>query len=284
MKQLKDVMMNIREHGTGRMTRTGGVTSLWNQTMEFDLQEGFPAVTSKKLPFQTMLGELIWFLSGSRHLRDLKHYTFGNANSDRWTIWTDDANRWNREMQNGDDEYVGNLYPVQWRNYNNSGVDQIANLVEGLRNNPFERNHVVSAWNPQANAENSLALKACHMMFQCYVTQGGRLNLHWTQRSADLFLGIPLNVSSYATLTHILAHLTGLEVGILSATLMDAHIYDDHTEQVDQYINNYGHKLPTLIMPDFKEIDDVLQFTAKDFTLDNYKHEGVIKAPLSVGS
>lgn len=282
MRQIKCLMREILQEGELRETRTGNVYSVWNKTLKFDLQEGFPAATAKKLPFQTVVGELLWFLSGSRHIRDLKHYTFGDVNSERWTIWTDDAARWNAEVQNGDEEYVGNLYPVQWRNYNNSGIDQISNLIEGLRNHPNERNHVVMAWNPQANAENSLALKACHMGFQCYV-QGGKLNLHWFQRSADSFLGIPFNTSSYALLTHVLAKVVGLKVGTLSATLLDAHIYENHKEPVDQYLHNKAHPLPTLVMPELREIDDVLQLTAKDFTLANYKHSGVIKAPLSVG-
>jgi len=284
MRQVKELMYDIIYNGEWRETRTGEVLSVWNRALEFDLSEGFPAVTSKRLPFGVVVGELLWFLSGSKHTSDLKHYTYGDSDSDKWTIWTDDAKRWNTSTGNIDEGFVGDLYPVQWRNYNNSGVDQIANLIQGLRYKPMERGHVVMAWNPEAIDNNSMALKPCHMSFQCYVTVEGKINLHWGQRSVDSFLGLPFNISSYALLTHMLAEVTGLEVGKLSATLMDVHLYGNHMEQVDKYLSNDTHHLPTLAMPEFTEIDDALQFTAKDFTLKQYLHSGVIKAPLSVGT
>jgi thymidylate synthase len=282
MKNLKNLMEDVLHSGEYRNTRTGEVLSKWKANLEFDLGKGFPAVTSKKLPWRVVVGELLWFLSKSKHISDLKRYTFGE-DVDKWTIWTDDAKRWNNETSNDDMGFVGDLYPTQWRNFNNQGVDQIQTLIDNLKRNPKERNHIVMAWNPVAISNNSMALKPCHIGFQCYVTNDGKLNLHWWQRSWDLFLGAPANIASYALLTHMLAKICDLEAGTLSVDVGDAHIYKNHIEQVNEYLSNEEFELPNLIIPNENTIDGFLQHTALDFRLENYISCPAIKAPLSVG-
>lgn len=280
---------DIWNNGDRRSTRTGVVRSMWDAKLCFDLEQGFPALTSKKIAWQTVVGELLWFLSGSRHLRDLKYYTFGDQNSDKWTIWTDDMERWHKEMQLGDvlEDQVGQLYPVQWRKYNDvDEVDQITKLIEGLRERSQERNHIVMAWNPEAIHFNRMALKPCHLGFQCYVDDEKRLHLKWWQRSVDSFLGLPFNIASYALLTHLLAEWTGLKVGSLLADLGDVHVYENHGGAVSKMLNNVIQPPPCLVLPEeCKSLDETLQLTSIDFreSLLNYKHSGKITAPLSTG-
>lgn len=296
MHQIKDIMRDVITYGEWRTTRTGRVKSIWNSGASWNLSNGFPATTAKTLAWKSVVGELLWFLSGSDTLKDLRRFTFGeDCPSDKWTIWTDDAKRWNESF--GVDgiqvntDYVGSLYPTQWRHFGISywdiaGVDQIANLVEGLKNNPFERNHIVMAWNPLDIANNDMALKPCHLGFQCYVTSDGFLNLKWWQRSVDCFLGLGFNVASYALLTHMLCEWTGLKPGKLSCDLGDVHIYENHMTQAEQYIYSDCHQLPELVLPEkAKSLSTLLELTALDFenSLSGYKSSGTIKAPLSVG-
>lgn len=284
MQNYKDLITDVVTNGELRKTRTGNTISVWDRKLSFDLSKGFPAITSRKMPWKAIVGELIWFLSKSQSVADLRKYTFGDVNADRWTIWTDDAERWNKSKGNSDLDFVGNLYPTQWREFNNNeAVDQIARLVDRLKNNPLERDHIVMAWNPEAIHNDSMALKPCHIGFQCYVTGDNKLNLKWTQRSWDLFLGGPANIASYALLTHIIAKLTGLEVGTLSVEVGDAHVYGIHLDAVKQYLERETYDAPTLVMPEFDSIDEILNYTADDFILDNYKHGAVISAQLSVG-
>ncbi len=283
MEQLKELYTRVVLFGEERDTRTGPVKSLWKDSLRFDLREGFPAVTSKKLPWLTCVGELLWFLSGTETIGDLKFYTFGDRDADKWTIWTDDAKRWNGNNSG----YVGQLYPVQWRDFNLSGFDQISNLIKNLKENPKNRDHIVMAWNPSAIDKDLMCLKPCHLGFQCYVTNDGHLNLHWWQRSVDCFLGLPMNIASYALLTHLLAAWTGLKPGLLTTDLGDVHIYENHFKQVGEYINNREHPLPRLRLPELaaQNLEGALHCTALDFkkSLCGYWHEGAIKAPLSVG-
>ena len=280
---------DIWNNGDQRSTRTGVVRSKWDAKLSFDLTEGFPALTSKKIAWQTVVGELLWFLSSSRLLRDLKHYTFGDENADKWTIWTDDMKRWHKEMQLGDvlDDQVGQLYPVQWRKYNDvEEVDQIVKLIDGLKKRPQERNHIVMAWNPEAIYFNRMALKPCHLGFQCYVDNENRLHLKWWQRSVDSFLGLPFNIASYALLTHLLAKWTGLEVGTLSADLGDVHVYENHAEAISELLDRPIYNPPELVLPEGTDtLESTLNLTALDFkdALRNYQHGATIKAPLSVG-
>lgn len=287
MQQMKELMVKIVTQGQDRETRTGLCRSTWKHSLAFDLQEGFPALTSKKLAWNSVVGELLWFLSGSSDLKDLRHYTFGNGGIDKWTIWTDDAARWNKEINGEDADDVGELYPLQWRNYNNAGVDQIGKLIHGLINNPFNRDHIVMAWNPETIHYNRTALKPCHIGFQCYVTNDGKLNLHWWQRSVDTFLGLGFNIASYALLTHLLAHWTDLEVGMLTADLGDVHIYHNHFDAVNTYLTNPEYPIPQLSLPmtTYIDLEECLNHTAVDLkdALTGYQHAGIIKAPLSVG-
>lgn len=283
---LKILYQDILDHGEIRDTRTGKVHSRWNYSLEFNLQKGFPAVTSKKLAWNPVVGELLWFLSGSYWLQDLKHYTFNDETSDKWTIWTDDTERW------GSTNYVGYLYPHQWRNFGSTdvskiGTDQIQNLIKNLKEQPARRDHIVMAWNAFDIEQNDMALKPCHLGFQCYVTEKGHLNLHWFQRSVDSFLGLPFNIASYALLTHLLAQWAGLKPGKLSCWLGDTHIYDNHCNAVKDYINNEEFSECQLSLPEGTDTleDTLTNMTAVDFknSLVGYQSAGVIKAPLSVG-
>lgn len=281
------LMNDVFLFGTDRATRTGNVKSIWDAKVVFNLEEGFPALTTKRIAWKTVVGELLFFLSGSESLKTLKHYTFGDSNSDKWTIWTDDTERWHKTLgYTVDPNFVGALYPVQWRNYNHSGVDQIQNLITSLRESPQERNHIVMAWNPEAIASNSMSLKPCHLGFQCYVDAESNLHLKWWQRSVDTFLGLPFNIASYALLTHLLAKWCGLGVGTVTGDLGDVHVYDNQRDAVNEMLGNTPLKSPNLRLPKGTEtLDSTLKLTSEDFSdsLHQYQHHGTIKAPLSVG-
>lgn len=304
MNQLKELMRDIIAFGEVRETRTGKVRSIWDMNMHWDLSAGFPAVTSKQLMWGPVVGELLWFLSGSESLSDLRKYTFGE-DKDQWTIWTDDARRWHKtvmaEFDDADEhwrevfpqpvldpDYVGALYGTQWRSFNDdTKSDQIQNLIKSLIAEPDNRDHIVMAWNPTAIVHNEMALKPCHLGFQCYVTKDKRLNLKWWQRSVDTFLGLPFNIASYALLVHLLAKWTGLKPGRLSCDLGDVHIYESHMDAVKEYLDNPVHAKPTLVLPEGCEsLESTLTLTALDFrdALKDYQHSGRISAPLSVGS
>jgi thymidylate synthase len=286
--ELKHLYQIIKTAGDLRNTRTGQVKSIWKHNMSFNLQEEFPAVTSKKLAWKATVGELLWFLSGSSSLADLKHKTFGDSYSDKWTIWTDDARRW------GNGNFVGNLYPRQWRDQNDGrtfigecGVDQIQNLIHRLKHEPYRRDHIVMAWNAYDIENDLMALKPCHIGFQCYVTNEGYLNLHWWQRSVDSYLGAPMNIASYALLTHLLAKWTGLKPGVLTCDLGDVHLYENHQKAVETFLINPKFKPCQLELPEGTEsLESTLRLTADDFkdALVGYESMGVVKAPLSVGA
>ena len=214
MIEYKRVVKNILNQGESRDTRSGKVLSLFNQQMEFDLRQGFPAPTIKRLAFKSVMGELLWFLSGSTDLKDLIKYS--NKKEGDWTIWTDDAARWHsKNADNTNPTDTGLLYGHQWRNYGGK-VDQIKQVIHSLKTDPFSRYHVVTAWDPVGRAQDAMALPACHRDFQFHVSNGGELNLHFTMRSNDIYLGSPFNIASYAALCHIIAKLTGLKVGKLA--------------------------------------------------------------------
>ena len=283
-RELKDLYSNILTFGESRFTRTGMVKSVWDRKLSFDLSEGFPAVTSKKLAWRATVGEILFFLAGGKTLNTLKHYTFNDPFSDKWTIWTDDATRWDK------DGYLGNLYGAQWRDFGGigcgGGIDQIQNLIYRLKNEPERRDHIVMAWNPYDIENDLMALKACHTHFQCYISADYKLNLKFFMRSSDAFLGLPMNIASYALLTHLLAKWTGLEVGILSCDLGDVHIYGNHKDAVKEFINNPEFEPCQLELPEGTDsLESTLNLTADDFmdSLVGYKSMGAIKAPLSVG-
>ena len=264
MKQYLDLMRHVRDHGVRKEDRTGtGTLSVFGYQMRFDLAQGFPVVTTKKLHLRSIIHELLWFLSGETNIRYLKE----NGVS-IWDEWAD---------------VEGNLGPVygsQWRAWPTADgrhIDQIREVVEQIRNNPDSRRLIVSAWN--VGEIERMALPPCHAFFQFYVAEG-RLSCQLYQRSADIFLGVPFNIASYALLTHMIAQVTGLEAGEFVHTLGDAHLYLNHLEQTDLQLGREPRPLPRMrINPDVK---DLFAFRFEDFELLDYDPHPHIKAPVAV--
>ena len=264
MKQYLDLMRHVRDHGTRKEDRTGtGTVSVFGHQMRFDLSAGFPVVTTKKLHLRSIIHELLWFLKGDTNIQYLK-----DNGVSIWDEWAD---------ENGE---LGPVYGYQWRSWptpDGRHIDQISQVVEQLRNNPDSRRIIVSAWNV-AEIEN-MALPPCHAFFQFYVADG-RLSCQLYQRSADIFLGVPFNIASYALLTMMMAQVTGLLPGEFVHTLGDAHLYLNHLEQTDLQLTREPYPLPTMkINPDVKEIFD---FKFEDFELVGYECHPHIKAPVAV--
>lgn len=264
MQQYLDLLRHVRDNGVRKSDRTGtGTVSVFGYQMRFDLAEGFPCLTTKKLHLRSIIHELLWFLSGDTNIKYL------NDNGVTiWDEWADPA---------GD---LGHVYGYQWRSWptpDGGRIDQIRLLVDSLKNNPDSRRHIVSAWNV-ADIPN-MALPPCHALFQFYVA-GGKLSCQLYQRSADLFLGVPFNISSYALLTMMMAQVTGLEPGEFIHTLGDTHIYLNHLEQVETQLSRTPRALPTMrINP---EVKDIFGFKYEDFSLEGYDPWPGIKAPISV--
>ncbi|MGV2107049.1 thymidylate synthase [Agrobacterium vitis] len=264
MKQYLDLLQHVMENGSDRGDRTGtGTRSVFGYQMRFDLAEGFPVLTTKKLHLRSIIHELLWFLRGDTNIAYLKE----NGVS-IWDEWAD---------ENGD---LGPVYGAQWRSWPKPGgghIDQIANLVESINTNPNSRRHIVSAWNPAEVDE--MALPPCHCLFQFYVADG-KLSCQLYQRSADIFLGVPFNIASYALLTMMVAQVTGLKPGDFIHTLGDAHLYANHFEQARLQLSRQPKPLPVMrINPGVK---DVFGFAFEDFSLENYSADPVIKAPIAV--
>jgi len=264
MKQYLDLMRHVRDHGTRKEDRTGtGTLSVFGYQMRFDLAAGFPLVTTKKCHLRSIMHELLWFLKGETNLR----YLHDNKVS-IWDEWAD---------ENGD---LGPVYGYQWRSWptpDGGSIDQISQVLEQLRNSPDSRRIIVSAWNV-ADIEN-MALPPCHAFFQFYVAEG-RLSCQLYQRSADIFLGVPFNIASYALLTMMMAQVTGLEAGDFVHTFGDAHLYLNHLEQTDLQLSRTPHTLPTMhINP---AVDDLFAFRFEDFELQGYDPHPHIKAPVAV--
>jgi len=276
MKTYLESLKYVLEHGEQRDDRTGtGTLSVFGMQSRYDLSQGFPAVTTKKLAFKACLGELLWFLEGSSDERRLAEITHGTSEHKR-TIWTDNALApyWiSKAKYQGD---LGRVYGVQWRDFN--GTDQLMTLIEGIKRDPYGRRHIITAWNP---AElDQMALPPCHCFAQFYVSQDKKLSCQMYQRSCDMFLGVPFNVASYSLLTHMIAQVCGLGVGEFVHVLGDAHIYSDHVEQVKEQLRREPLPLPTLwINP---EVQDITKFTMEDFRLDGYTSLAAIKAPMAV--
>ncbi len=277
MKQYLDLLRHVRENGTFKGDRTGtGTYSVFGYQMRFDLSEGFPLVTTKKIHFKSVVHELLWFLKGDTNTQYLKD------NGVRiWDEWAD---------ENGD---LGPVYGFQWRNWpnaNGASVDQVKQVVEQLKSNPNSRRIIISAWNPsdlpdetispQQNVkEGRMALAPCHAFFQFYVSEG-KLSCQLYQRSADIFLGVPFNIASYALLTLMLAQVCDLEPGDFVHTLGDAHLYTNHQEQVELQLSRDPLPLPQMkINP---EIKDIFDFTFDDFELGDYQHHEHIKGIVAV--
>jgi thymidylate synthase len=264
MKAYHDLLQRILDDGTDRGDRTGtGTRSVFGHQMRFDLADGFPLVTTKKLHVKSIIHELLWFLSGDTNIAYLK------ANGVRiWDEWAD---------ENGD---LGPVYGRQWRSWpkpDGSHVDQIAGLLHGLKTNPFSRRHIVSAWNPAQVDE--MALPPCHCLFQFYVADG-RLSCQLYQRSADVFLGVPFNIASYALLTQMVAQVAGLKAGAFIHTFGDAHLYNNHFEQARLQLSREPRPLPKMLLnPD---VADLFAFRFEDFRLEGYDPHPHIKADVSV--
>ncbi len=264
MKQYLDLLEHVMKTGTDRGDRTGtGTRSVFGYQMRFDLSQGFPVLTTKKLHLRSIIHELLWFLKGDTNIAYLKE----NGVS-IWDEWAD---------ENGN---LGPVYGAQWRSWpapDGRHIDQIALLLESLKTNPNSRRHIVSAWNPAL--VDDMALPPCHCLFQFYVSDG-KLSCQLYQRSADIFLGVPFNIASYALLTLMVAQVTGLKPGDFVHTLGDAHIYANHFEQAELQMQRKPKALPTMrLNPDVKNLFD---FKFEDFTLENYEADASIKAPIAV--
>jgi thymidylate synthase len=264
MRQYLDLMRHVRDTGAAREDRTGtGTRSVFGYQMRFDLQQGFPLVTTKKLHLKSIVHELLWFLNGDTNIAYL------NANGVRiWDEWADDK---------GD---LGPVYGHQWRSWptrDGRHIDQIARLIEEIRTNPNSRRLIVSAWN--VADVDQMALPPCHCLFQFYVADG-KLSCQLYQRSADIFLGVPFNIASYALLAMMVAHVTGLEPGDFIHSFGDAHLYANHMEQADKQLARTPMALPSMVLnPD---VDDIFGFSFDDFTLENYQPQPHISAPVAV--
>lgn len=264
MRQYLDLLAHVKDHGVEKGDRTGtGVRSVFGWQMRFDLADGFPLVTTKKLHVRSIIHELLWFLAGDTNIKYLK-----DNGVSIWDDWAD---------ENGD---LGPVYGSQWRSWpapDGRRIDQISQVVEQIRRNPDSRRHVVSAWNPAEVDE--MALPPCHCLFQFHVADG-RLSCQLYQRSADIFLGVPFNIASYALLTIMTAQVTGLKPGAFIHTLGDAHLYLNHLEQAELQLSRAPRPLPTMRLN--PAVTDLFAFRYEDFTLEGYDPHPHIKAPVAV--
>lgn len=264
MKQYLDLLDHVLAKGVRKDDRTGtGTISVFGYQMRFDLQKGFPVMTTKKLHLRSIIHELLWFLQGSSNLKYL--------NENKVTIWDEWAD------ENGD---LGPIYGYQWRSWPASDgrmIDQISNVIDSIKNNPTSRRHIVSAWN--VGEIDKMALPPCHVLFQFYVADG-KLSCQLYQRSCDIFLGIPFNIASYALLTMMIAQVTGLEPGDFVHTLGDAHIYLNHIDQVKLQLSREPFSLP--VMKINKDRENIFDFVFEDFELVDYQCYPHIKGEISV--
>ena len=292
MKQYHEALEFILEHGKDRVDRTGvGTKSVFGYQMRFDLSEGFPAITTKKLAWKSVVGELLWFLEGSTDERRLAEIIYDADRTelcDKTTIWTANADNQGKNLGYVNSEFKKELGPVyghQWRNFDALGddkfgkVDQIEWLINEIKTNPESRRLILSAWNP--NQIDKMALPPCHVMSQYYVNDG-KLSCHMYQRSADMFLGVPFNIASYALLTHILAQICDLKVADLVWSAGDVHLYSNHMDQVRLQLERDERGLPNLKLPNFKSLDEVLDSSVNDYVLLSYDPWPAIKAPMAV--
>jgi len=274
MKQYLDLVKHVLEYGNQKGDRTGtGTKSVFGYQMRFDLSEGFPMVTTKKLHLKSIIYELLWFLNGDTNIKYL------NDNGVKiWDEWAD---------ENGN---LGPVYGAQWRNWDSREIDQITELIETLKTNPNSRRMLVSAWNPRVLPDNSksfadnvaegnVALPPCHAFFQFYVANG-KLSCQLYQRSADIFLGVPFNIASYALLTLMIAQVCGYEAGDFIHTFGDAHIYNNHMEQLELQLSREPRPLPKMVLN--PEVKNIFDFKFEDFTLENYDPHPHIKGAVAV--
>lgn len=286
LNALKDIL----ENGDSRPDRTGvGTKSIFGMQMRFDLAEGFPAITTKKLAWKAVVSELLWFIEGSGDENRLREILHGDRYSDKKTIWTDNAQApyWKEKRMQRHPGDLGRVYGVQWRRWRKPLVrinkvvlqnhDQLLELISGIKEDPYSRRHIITAWNP--GELDLMALPPCHMMAQFYVNNG-KLSCQMYQRSADMFLGVPFNIASYALFTHMIAQVCNLEVGDLIITIGDAHIYNNHVDQVKEQLDRTPMPLAKLkLNPD---ISVITEFEMDDIELEDYTSHGAIKAPMAV--
>ena len=288
MKQYLELLEYILQHGEERGDRTGtGVISSFGHQIRFNLEDGFPAVTTKSLAWKGVVSELLWFLEGSDDERRLAEIRFQKDRSKLTdlskfsTIWTDNADNQGIELGYENTETtkkLGPVYGVQWRDW--GGVDQIKKLINDLQANPNGRRHILSAWN--VGKIDSMALPPCHVMSQFYVSKNDRLSCQMYQRSADMFLGVPFNIASYALLQSILANILNLIPGEFVHTFGDAHIYSNSIEQVKEQLRREPRKLPKLIMPNLDSIEALDEYSVDDFVLEGYESHPALKATMAI--
>ena len=288
MKQYLELLDHILQYGEERGDRTGtGVISSFGHQIRFNLGDGFPAVTTKSLAWKGVVSELLWFLEGSDDERRLAEIRFQQDRAELKdltkfsTIWTDNADNQGIELGYENNEItkkLGPIYGVQWRNW--GGIDQIKKLLDDLRSDPGGRRHILSAWN--VGQIESMALPPCHVMSQFYVSENGRLSCQMYQRSADMFLGVPFNIASYALLQSILANILNLIPGDFVHVFGDAHIYKNTIAQVKEQLSREPKKLPKLILPNIDSIESLKKFSVDDFILDGYESHPAIKAPMAI--
>lgn len=282
MDQYHSSLRYILDNGTRKEDRTGvGTISVFGMQQRYDLRKNFPAVTTKKLAWRSVVSELLWFIEGSGDERRLAEILHGTRDLTKTTIWTANAQAdyWqSRAKYPGD---LGRVYGVQWRKWEpprwDRTVDQLQNLIDGIKKDPNSRRHILTAWNP--GELDKMALPPCHIMSQFNVTNG-YLNCQMYQRSCDMFLGVPFNIASYSLLTHMIAQVCGLKAGEFVHVLGDAHIYLNHLDQVNEILGRNFYDPPTLwLNPDITEID---KFTMDDIKLVNYRSHDAVIAPMAV--
>ena len=287
MRAYLDLLEYILENGEVRDDRTkNGTISSFGHQLKFDLSDGFPAVTTKSLAWKGVVSELLWFLEGSSDERRLAEIRYNKSRSELKdlskfsTIWTDNADNQGKELGyiNTDTiKELGPVYGVQWRNW--SGTDQIKKLINDLKDNPDGRRHILSAWN--VNELDKMALPPCHVMSQYYISNG-TISCHMYQRSADMFLGVPFNIASYALLLSILGNILDLKPKYFVHSFGDAHIYSNSIEQVKEQLSREPLPLPKLKMPNISSIDEIKDLSIEDFKLEGYEHHPPIKAKMAI--
>ena len=287
MRAYLDLLEYILENGEVRNDRTNtGTISSFGHQLKFDLSDGFPAVTTKSLAWKGVVSELLWFLEGSSDERRLAEIRYNKPRSELKdlskfsTIWTDNADNQGKELGyiNTDSiKELGPVYGVQWRNW--SGTDQIKKLINDLKDNPDGRRHILSAWN--VNELDKMALPPCHVMSQYYISNG-TISCHMYQRSADMFLGVPFNIASYALLLSILGNILDLKPKYFVHSFGDAHIYSNSIEQVKEQLSREPLPLPKLKMPNMSSIDEIKDLSIEDFKLEGYEHHPPIKAKMAI--
>jgi thymidylate synthase len=284
MKTYLNALGHILANGKGKQDRTGtGTKGVFGYQMHFDLEKGFPAVTTKTLAWKSVVSELLWLLEGSTDERRLAEIRYGLPREEligKTTIWTANADQQGVALGYENTDTVKELGPVygkQWRDCN--GVDQIAEIIAQIKADPDSRRIILDSWN--VNEIDKMSLPPCHTLAQFYVADG-KLSCQLYQRSADMFLGVPFNIASYSLLTHILASITGLKVGEFVWTGGDCHIYNNHLSQVLQQMSRKPAKAPILTMPEFSSLEDVLNSGIEDYALGNYAPLPTIKAEMAV--